>query len=228
MAKVCFAWELGQGYGHLVRYVTLIRRLLDRGDEVYFLAKDAARARRVFAEMRVNIEQIEPGLTPADEAFATLHSYPEILHNFGFYASDALEQQLQQWFEKLRAWQPDVLVVDHSPTALVANRICQIPMISSGSGFTVPPRTIPMQPMLYWSMRRRENLATSEGRVLSVINEVLERAGIAPLTQFSDLLVADHEWLLTYAELDHYGVRADGSYLGSISAPGFGEQPQWA
>lgn len=228
MSKVCFVWELGQGFGHLVRYIAMIRRLLDRGDEVYFLAKDADLARTVFATMDVHVQQIEPGNTPPDEALTTLNSYAEILHNFGFFAPDALEQQLQPWYEKLTKLQPDVLVVDHSPTALLVNRTCQIPMISSGSGFTVPPRYSPMRPLRYWAVCDRAELAVNEGRVLRAVNEVLGRAGIAPLSDLCDLLRADCEWLLTYAELDHYGVRDGARYLGSISAPDFGALLQWA
>ena len=216
MAKVCFTWELGQGFGHLVRYLAIIRRLLERGDEVYFLAKDAERARTVFATLAVHVEQIEPGYTPPEETLSTLNSYAEILHKFGFFAPDALERQLQPWCQTLTTLQPDVLVVDHSPTALLANRICQKPMISSGSGFTLPPRTSPMRPLRYWAVGNRDALAVTERLVLRVVNEVLRRAGIAPLSDLCDLLLADCEWLLTYAELDHYGTRDGGRYLGSV------------
>ncbi len=227
MSKICFAWELGQGFGHLVRYVTLVQRLVDRGDEVHFLVNDAARANEVFAATTVQVEQMERGHTPAEKAIEQPNSYADILFNFGFADPDTLERQLQPWHQRFKTLKPDVLVVDFGPTPMLANRICNIPMISSGSGFTVPPRTTPMKPLNYWSMRHREQLPVNEQAVLQTINVVLSRAGIGPLRQFSDLLIADCEWLLTYAELDHYGGRDGGRYLGSLSAPGFGEPPSW-
>ena len=227
MAKICFTWELGQGLGHLVRYDTLIERLVCRGDEVWFLAKDAARARAVFAGRPVNIEQIEPGSTPREYSFGALDSYPEILNNFGFYAPDPLERQVQPWLTKFTALAPDILVVDHSPTALLANRISQIPMISSGSGFTVPLKSAPMKSLRYWELRRGERLADTERHVLEVCNVVLRRAGVATLNAMSDLLVAPCEWLLTFAELDHYGIRDGARYLGSFPSSAFGAAPQW-
>lgn len=227
MAKICFTWELGQGFGHLVRYATLIERLLERGDDVCFLAKDPARARTVFAGLAVHIEQVEPGVTPGDKLLAPINSYPEILYNFGFHAPDPLERQLQPWLASFAALAPDILVVDHSPTAMLANRLTMIPLISSGSGFTVPPRVSPMKSLRYWELRPRERAADHERRVLDVSNEVLRRAGAAAMADLSDLLAADCEWLLTFAELDHYGARAGARYLGSFSATGFGDAPRW-
>jgi spore coat polysaccharide biosynthesis predicted glycosyltransferase SpsG len=59
-----FTWELGQGLGHLVRYLPLVRALVGRGDEVWFLVKDAHQAAKVFAGLSINIEQIKPGSPP--------------------------------------------------------------------------------------------------------------------------------------------------------------------
>jgi len=227
MAKICFTWELGQGFGHLVRYLNLIRRLVERGDEVSFLAKDAARARTVFAGLPVHIEQIEPGHTPDDKSLPHLKSYPEILYNYGFFAPDALARQVQPWLQRMATLVPDVLIVDHSPMALLANRACRIPCVLSGSGFTVPPRSTPMPPMRYWELRRDEQLAAHEDHVLEVCNEVLRRAGAPPMGALSELLAAEREWLLSFAELDHYGLRKGARYLGNFPASEFGVAPQW-
>lgn len=227
MARVCFSWELGQGYGHLVRYRTIITRLLERGDEVSFIAKDAARARAVFAGMAVSVLPVEPGSTPAAERLVRLNSYPEILHDFGFRRPACLRRQLEPWLDHLSRLQPDVLVADHSPTALVAARVTGVCVISSGNGFTVPPRVTPMPPLRYWSGRGREHLAAHEHRVLETCNAVLREQGAAPLATLAELLAADSEWILSFPELDHYGVRDGAHYLGSFTAADFGARPRW-
>lgn len=218
---------MGQGYGHLVRYLNLIRRLVERGDEVSFLAKDAARARSVFHGLPVHIEQIESGFTPPEKSLRHLNAYPEILHNFGFFEPAALVRQLQPWLGRMAALAPDILIVDHSPSALLANRVRAIPVIHAGNGFTIPPRSTPMRAMRYWDLRRREQLAANENHVLEVCNEVLSGFGAAPMAVMSELLDVDCEWLMSFAELDHYGRRDGARYLGSLPAKDFGIAPQW-
>ncbi|HJP35779.1 MAG TPA: hypothetical protein QF901_07290 [Gammaproteobacteria bacterium] len=227
MARICFTWELGQGFGHLVPYLNIIRRLVERGDEVAFLARDAKRADTVFAGLPIHIEQIVPGITPADKSLPQLRSYAEILHNVGFYAPDPLARQVQPWLEKFTTLAPDVLIVDHSPTALLANRIFGRPLISAGTGFTVPPRSSPMKAMRYWNLSQPAGMVDNERSVLDVTNAVLRRAGAPQLAAVSDLLAADVEWLLSFAELDHYGVREGARYLGRFPAASFGEPPRW-
>ena len=89
VAHFCFAWELGQGYGHLVRYRALIERLLEERHAVTFIARDIGRAQRVFDGMAVQLLPIDPGSTPQSERLVQLNSYPEILHDFGFNSPGA-------------------------------------------------------------------------------------------------------------------------------------------
>ena len=227
MARICFTWELGQGYGHLVRYRALVARLLERGHEVDFIAKDAARARAVFSGMAVSVLPIAPGSTPSSERLVRLNSYPEILHDFGFRRPEYLRRQLEPWLHTLHTLQPDVLIADHSPTALVAARVIGLRVISSGNGFTVPPRLKPMPALRYWSGREREHLVEHEQLVLETCNAVFAERGVEPLAAVADLLATDGEWILSFPELDHYAVREGAHYLGSFSAEGFGAPPRW-
>lgn len=227
MAHICFTWELGQGYGHLVRYRALIHELLEHRHAVSFIAKEPARARQVFAGMAVKVVPIESGYTPPAERLVRLNSFPEILHDFGFRRPATLRRQLEPWLGILDTLQPDVLIVDHSPTALVAARIRGLRVISSGNGFTVPPRVIPMPPLRYWSGRGREQLRGHEQLVLTTCNTVLREHGAEPLAAVAELFAADAEWILSFPELDHYPGREGAEYLGSFAAAGFGEPPRW-
>lgn len=227
MATICFTWELGQGFGHLIRYRNLIEQLIADGHCVSFLAKNATSAARVFEGLKVSIIGVEPGSTPQAHRLPFLNSYPDILYNFGFYDSEALLPQVDRWQQIFADIQPDILIIDHSPSALLASRALACPVISSGSGFTVPPRATPMKPLRYWTMRHREHLLAREQHVLAVCNEVLRRCGEKTLDSLCELLNTGNEWLATFPELDHYGERRDGQYLGTFFSSGFGAAARW-
>jgi len=227
MAKVCFTWELGQGYGHLVRYRALINALVDAGHAVSFIVKDESRAKRVFSDLPIGIFAIEPGYTPPGERLVRLNSYAEILHDFGFHSPERLRRQVDAWLRYFSRLRPDVVIADHSPSALVATRIARIPTVFSGNGFTVPPRTTPMRPLRYWNVGEREQLPEHEALVLRSCNAVFEDHGCTPCRALADVLETELEWLLSFAELDHYGGREHGHYLGTYPDRTFGAVPNW-
>ena len=185
MARFAFTWELGQGLGHLVRYLPLVRTLVERDDDVWFLVKNVGQAERVFSGLPVRIEQIEPGSTPRAQQLRTLNSYPQILGNFGFYSAAALEKQVAAWLGMFGQIDSDLLVIDHSPMAMLANRISKIPSIVSGTGFTVPPSSTPMRPLRYWELPARDNLVRIEREVLRSANSALRRFDAPPLQMLS-------------------------------------------
>ena len=228
MANVCFTWELGQGFGHLVRYRAIVAALADNGHTVTFVTKDAKRVRTVFPSDDVRSIEIPAPPRATGRPPFTLNSYADILLRCGFRDPDTLTTQLEPWLAAIARIEPAVLIADHSPTVLLANRILQRPVISAGSGFTVPPRSRPMQPFRYWTMRYREGLAEREAAVLGACNAVLQGAGHASLNGLDELLWCDREWLLTFPEFDHYGSRPrTENYLGTFPQSGFGVEPVW-
>ncbi len=227
MSRVAFCWELGQGFGHLTPYLALIRRLIERGDAVYYLAKEVASARNVFKELPVEVIEFKPDFTPPAERIHAVDSYPEILHNCGFQDANVLFQRVNKLADAISKIGPDVLVVDFAPTAMVANVGLGLPIIAGGSGFQIPPRTTPMPRFRYWQGIADATLALNEDRVLAVINKVLARLGLATAESIAALLRTDGEWLTTFRELDCYGPRDGARYLGTFPPEQFGQAPAW-
>ena len=227
MAKIVFCWELGQGLGHVAPHLALIRRLLARGDEVQFLAKDAQRTATVFAGMNVEVTKITPGFTPPDERIRSVDSYPEVLHNCGFNDADRLGQRLGEFVSIVEALRPDVLIADFSPTLLLANVILGYPLVMVGDGYTVPPVRVPMPRFRYWLGPPPSRAAAVEAAVLANMNGALATLTDVRLKTFADLLRKDYEWLNTFRELDFYPGRDSARYLGISAAAGFGMAPRW-
>ena len=207
-------------------YLSLIRRLTERGDEVFFFAKETQSARDVFQGLPVEVIALEPGFTVREERIVEADSYPDMLHNQGFQDVDLLYHRANDFAGTLLNIAPDVLIVDFAPTAMLANISLGLPIIASGSGFQVPRRSTPMPRFRYWK-GSGETLARNEARVLDIANQVIVRMGGLHVNSIATLLKADCEWLTTFSELDFYGQREGGNYLGTFPVENFGDPPVW-
>lgn len=227
MARIAFCWELGRGFGHMMRYFSVIRRLAERGEEVVLLARDKRRVEQVFGGLPLTVHKLERGFTEPADRIRPADSYPAILYNCGFSDASELYQRMQRVAGSITDVGPDVLVTDFSPTVMLANRGLQLPLISAGDGFGIPLRVTPMPRFRYWRGADAATLLGHEERVLDVVNRALHAAGWQPLTVLSQLLAADEEWLTTFAELDVCGQRDGARYLGSFPPTDFGQPVQW-
>lgn len=230
MARYVFTWELGQGLGHLVRYRELIQALLSDGHELTYLARDASRVRLVNPQASLNIREIqpefcEPGRRIIDPQAA---SYATLLLNCGFNDAPRLTNRLKNWVTHLRALRPDCVICDHSPTAVLACKVLGLPTVVSGNGFTVPPAENPFKLFQYWRFAANSQGARYDERVLAVVQEALKAFPDSPrLTNASELVQGDASWLMTFGELDCYGRRDNGNYLGTFVSEDFGVNFSW-
>ena len=100
---------------------------------------------------------------------------------------------------------PDLIVFDHSPTALLAARGVAVRRVVTGAGFTVPAGVYPLP-----SLRPREDvsperLRESEDPIPRRANHILKLAKQPPLQRLGQLYSeADAMLLTTFPELDPY------------------------
>jgi hypothetical protein len=127
---------------------------------------------------------------------------------------------------------PDLIVFDHTPTALLASRGLDTRRALIGSGFCCPPDESPLpvfRPELEGRIDRAK-LAGFEAPVLSVVNQHLARWAEAPLGRLAQLYSdVDENFLTTFPELDHYHNRSSAAYWGPV-VPGpdsDGDAPEW-
>jgi hypothetical protein len=118
-------------------------------------------------------------------------------------------------------------VIDHSPSALVALRGSPARKVIVGTGFFIPPNAFPLPDLRPWLPPIAEQLAADEANVLETLNCVLERQGQPALQSVSRLFSdVDDQILLTFPELDHYGVRPYRKYWGTWDSS-WGMTPDW-
>jgi UDP:flavonoid glycosyltransferase YjiC (YdhE family) len=221
MSRILFAWELGGNLGHFSRQLPIALQLRQRGHDVFFVARDTAVAAQLLDPHDIPYTQ-----APFDTVGKRLHrppiSYAEMLIASGYADPVALLGMVSSWLNLIRLFKADLLVVDHAPTALYAARLVGLPAIPIGTGFEIPPDHTPLPSIRPWETIPDARLLHAEEFVLERLNGLVSKLGGRPISRITDLFQSPNKLLATFAELDHYGVRAGETYVGPLfwNAPG--------
>lgn len=227
MANILIAWELGAGFGHLLRYRPLITHLENGGHHVYFAARDLANAEIAFQNEHITLLQ-SPSLLKKDGAIVEKpYSYAHILNNMGFNDPYGLAGRIRAWRSLYDFIKPDLVIFDHCPTGMVAATQYGFEKLLCGNGFTVPPRTQPF-PALLKKDEKTEVLLAFEQQLLDNVNQALRTTGGDTLQSLQDFLVTRRDLLQTWPELDCYGPRDDADYTGPVYPDGYGDPVNWS
>lgn len=226
MSRLLIAWELGANYGHVARLLPIARKLRARGHQLFF----AVRNTRVAAELlgsagfpftQAPFWHFQPQLARPPV------NYAEMLLAEGHGDEAGLVGLVRSWRSLLRLFRPDLLIGDHSPTALIAVRVAGIPAIAIGPGFTIPPNQSPLPSIRPWEAISGERLREADARALRGINRVLRGFGAEPLGAVPELFGPTPGLLATFPELDPYGPREGGTYIGPIFSGGERHAVHW-
>ena len=140
-------------------------------------------------------------------------SFAHLLHNCGFGDADELRALASAWRGLIESVKPDLIVFDHSPTALLAARAAARKALI-GNGFFCPLDECPMADLRSWLPAATDRLRRDEDHVLANANAVLAEWGQPPVQRLSRLFYdVDENFLVTLPELDHYPDRGRCSSL---------------
>lgn len=227
MSRILCVWELGADLGHIVLYHRLARQLKERGQEVVFALRDVSEAQALLGADGFVWFQAPTWLGRIAQAPPEPVSYAEILQAFGYDDADGLLSMVKAWRALFWALDPDLILFEHAPTALLAARGLHRPRIVIGNGFSIPPSVSPLPSFRPWAKVSTQRLRESEERVLRTVNRVLARLDEPPLRALFELLHAEETFLCTFPELDHYPQRAGVEYAGPIFGLSDGVSPAW-
>ncbi len=236
MSRVFCAWELGGGTGHLHFLGAIGQALRARGHDITYVLKDLVTASRFSAFSDAQL--LQAPLYNRVSHLPPAINYAETLNRVGYLDVDALTTLIGAWRELLRLVGPDLVLADHSPTALIAARLENLPAATVGSGFSSPPRVSPMPGMQPWRDIPADVLLKSEDAVLGRLNQALDRHGGARLQGLSDIFDQDGTFLCVLPEFDHYDrpvregpaapdARAAPEYFGPLDLPSDGGEIPW-
>ena len=216
MSRILLTWELGQGLGHLMNLRPLVMELAARRHRLFLATRDLSQVERVFAGHEFTllpapwncrrVRKIEPAVT-----------YADLLFNVGFGDRMALKSHIQAWQSLFAFVQPELMICDHSPTALLAARFSRFPVATAGSGFLCPIDESPLRPLRDVPADQRQAAYEREHRLLGDINLILEAQSLPPIERVTQLYHTNRikNFLLTFPELDHFAGRPHGDYRGA-------------
>jgi len=143
-------------------------------------------------------------------------NYADILLRFGYAQPQDLFGLVVAWRKLMGITGAEIVLAGHAPSAILAARKLDIPVMLFGSGFFAPPATHPTPNMRPWQAVPAEHLLHADAAVLASINAVLQHFGKAPLGRLADLFQVEEQALLTFPELDHYENRVGARYWGTL------------
>jgi UDP:flavonoid glycosyltransferase YjiC (YdhE family) len=154
-------------------------------------------------------------------------TYADILLRFGYADPRALFGLVGGWREAMRLTGARLVLADHAPTALLAARTMDLPVMLFSNGFTAPPRRIPLPNMRPWAEVSAQTLGLLDRAALTSVNAVLARHECVQMQHLAELFDVAEEALVTFPELDHYPDRGPARYWGSLPSAGTGRPVTW-
>ncbi len=227
MAHVVMTWELGGGLGHLMRLRPLANQLRQRGHHVTVIAKNVERAAYAFERHDVEILQAPPRSPRQNQLITRPSTFPHLLHNTILDNRDNDIARVLSWRDRYKQLKPDLLVFDHSPTAMLAARDWPARRAVVGSGFFCVPDCDPFPDWRPWAGNDPKRLRRDQELVLDALNDISSTIGTPALDRIGQLYAeVDDTLLLTFRELDHYGARENTTYWGQWP-DAVGIYPDW-
>ena len=213
--RILIAWEIGSGMGHVRLLQTLGRALEIDGHEVALAVKDPS----PFEEGALTVQA--PELRAPERSFPYSLNYADNLYRNGFWHAPSLSRAVGEWLELFEQHQPDLLLCEFAPLAMLAAQLVGLKRAAIGGTFWLPPSTVPMPTIQPWFDIPQSLLQASEERLLVAVNEARRPWTSKLMGSVAELFDGCPKWVCTPPELDHFGERDDGTVFLGPMAPLF-------
>jgi hypothetical protein len=224
VANIVMCWELGGDLGHVARMKPLAEALQARGHRVDFVLRECLPAEKLLDPQRFRWFQAPYQTEAVPVPFNPARSLAQVMHNTGFHAARDLTGRVRAWRALYALLEAELLVFDHSPTAMLAARGLGLPRLVLGTGFGIPPADAPLP---YFDGGAADTwLKAAEDRITATANQALQGLGTPPLARLADIYDAEAQVFFTFRELDHYPERDAGDYWGATQQDA-GVAPAW-
>ena len=233
MATILCVWELGTDLGHLSTLRLPVELALSQGHTVVMALRESHNVQRVFGDWPIRYLQAPFRGNPAQTNVTPIPSFTHLLIRQCFESVVELVGYLNAWQQLYDEVKPDLVLFEHSPTALIAAYGCPFKKIVIGNGFTAPPgQQTPGSPFVPFPTTSElpavwQGLMQDDVEVLKLINTARSKLNLSHLPNMHTIFVqAEHCFLMTWPMLDPFGPRNGATYLG-IEPPRPATPPIW-
>lgn len=218
MANVVCTWELGANLGHLANLKQVAAIAIAKGHDVWMIVRDLRQAHVVLGDLPVRLLQAPVKHNVATPSFDHMLCYSQLIRHYSYSDRHELLGYIRAWRDLFTLIKPDVVFYDHCPVALIASLGERFKKVVIGSGFTLPPTQTPLFgvfPTTQSSDSNTQLMITAERALLEDVAFCLGVLKLGKITQVADIYrQADDIVRLTIPELDHFGPRPRGRYVG--------------
>lgn len=215
--SVLFAWELGDGLGHVTRLLRIAERLRARGLHCRFAVRHLELAGRTvqnagFEVLQAPLARVEAIRGP--DGGTQPVTVGDILGAVGFSSVERLAPLVAGWQSLLDLAAPDLVVTDYAPVANLALFGGPVPWVPVGDGFTLPPyETERFEPF------RKAVPAFEEAALLAVAAVVQSERGRPAPARLPLLFEGTARFVVTLPELDTWRRLRSVQAVGPIATP---------
>ncbi|MEI8363314.1 MAG: nucleotide disphospho-sugar-binding domain-containing protein [Betaproteobacteria bacterium] len=229
MSNIIFSWEIGSNSGHISEILPVAKSLKNRGHTVNLLFREIHGINLSDLD-NIPVFQAPVWLANVSGLAESPISFAEILLRCGYHDENYLIKIIDVWCNTLKLFNPDLLIANYSPTAILAAKILNLPVVTIGTGFYTPPQLNPLPSIRPWLQNNNQRLLESDNRITKTINSVLSAYGTKPIESLADLFKVTKNFFFTYPELDHYRNRVVSNlneYVGPIFDMSRGSEVSW-
>jgi len=216
MRTILFIWELGSGLGHLLPFQQVCHYLDSDEYKIYIASRNIPLAKEVFEKPNINfIEAPFENINTNQPLNATC--YTDLLISDGFNNNQILMERVIKWNEIYSLVKPDIIIFDHSPSALLSALSFSFKKIIIGSGFLCPPSGNPFGDFFehFPNLNQNPDITFRQNYILNNCNDVLQKISQPPIKYISDLYSQANETFITsFKEFDHFPSREEGNFIG--------------
>ncbi|MBL7002516.1 MAG: hypothetical protein ISR69_00645 [Gammaproteobacteria bacterium] len=223
---IVLAWELGSNYGHLSKMLTLTRPFISKGYKVSFILRDLSHVQQLGVPDNINIYQ-SPFISGKQSAQYAPTNYSDILLGVGYSDLNKFVGALRGWITLFELLKPDLLICDHSPTALLAAKANGCKVVNFGTGFELVDLHEPFASLRLWEKVPQSSLVAADQSLLIKINKALKLNQKKGYSNLKSAFTVDQSYLCTLPELDPYIGRKNTPYWGPLMEMGSGVTPVW-
>lgn len=207
---ILFAWELGEGLGHLPALKAIALAAKAEGARVVFALREPAPARAALADVATEILPAPFWPTPALPARLS-GSYADLIAANGFASAESARTVTGGWSKLFDVVKPDLVVTEHAPGAVIA-AFERMPVALVGNGFVVPPADAATFP----PFEAGRGDAAAQAPVLDAVRAALTSLGRPAPGELCEPFRGVFRGVFAFPALDHYrGVRREAA-LGPV------------